>query len=65
MKYLVCIKYDIQGCILKMCRNCICIVDSSCKKPLVICNSIFFHIFEPNKETKGPENHSWGRLFSI
>jgi hypothetical protein len=25
----------------------------------------FFHIFEPNKGTKGPENHSLGWIFSI
>jgi hypothetical protein len=27
---------------------------------LVISNSIFFHISESNKGTKGPENHSLG-----
>jgi hypothetical protein len=33
---------------------------TGCKDTLVICNSIFFHISEPNKGTKGPENHSLG-----
>jgi hypothetical protein len=33
---------------------------TGCKDTLVICNRIFFHISEPKKGTKGPENHSLG-----